>query len=418
MIQIITYDKSKYESYSDSYKVSELGEFDSFDDYTINVIDLTNEDIWKFRGDAYNTLNCVSDLKTLSKELGSTIKSKTIIVLPQNCDFKYYKNYRDIYEKTIKIKNILPSVIEIISKNLFKIEGVEISYSKNNSIISDICYKSDFNFNDIVPESFTVITKSKGSDKNTSIIYENITITSLNIFETEQHLSTFIMFLLGVGKEKTVVPDWIDEFNFFDDKELKDNKSKNNDQIKLLQEKNNEIDVKLGCNNKIKSILYTTGDELVEVVMKILDDMLENDSSGFVDEKKEDFLIKKDSITFVGEIKGISSAVANKNVSQLDVHVQGYIDQITENGIDEKVKGLLIVNHQRNKKIEERNEVHQNQIDLATRNGALIIESTTLLSLYEKFLEKEMDSQRIVQLLTDKVGILLKKDIDRTLLKK
>ncbi len=411
MIQVITYDKFKYESFSNNYKISELGEFDSFDDYKINVIDLSNEKVWMFRGDSYDSLNCISDLKTLSKELNSTIKSKTIIVLPQNCNFLYREDYKGNYTKMVKIKNILSSVIEIISKSLFRINGFEISYSKNNSIISDTCYKSDFNFSEIIPNSFDVITKSKGSDKNTSIIYRNIIITSLNIFETEHHLSNFISPLLVDDKGKTVIPDWMDNIFFFDDKDLKKSKSKNNDEIKFLQEKNNEIDVKLENNNKIKSILYTTGDELVKVVMEILDDMLENNSSDFVDEKKEDFLIKKDSVTFVGEVKGISSAVANKNVSQLDVHVQGYIDQITETGTNEKVKGLLIVNHQRNKNIEERNSVHQNQIDLAIRNNALIIESTTLLSLYEKFLEKKIDSQRIVNLLTEKVGILLEKDI-------
>lgn len=411
MIQIITYEKSNFESFSNDYKISELGEFDSFDDYKINIIDLTNEQIWEFNGDSYKSLNCISDLKTLSKELKSTNKSKTIIVLPQNCNFKYLKDYRGNYTKVIKIKNILSSVIEIISKNLFEICGFELSYSKNTTIIDDMCYNSDFNFNQVVPKSFTPITKSKSSDKNTTIIYENIIITSLNIFETKQHLSSFIKPLLVSDKEKTAIPEWMNDINFFNDKDLKDNKSKNNDEIKLLQEKNNEIDVKLENNNKIKSILYTTGDELVEVVMKILDDMLENDSSDFIDEKKEDFLIKKDSITFVGEIKGISSAISNKNVSQLDVHVQDYIDKILENGTNEKVKGLLIVNHQRNKKIEERNDVHKNQIDLATRNGALIIESTTLLYLYEKFLEKTMNSQKILKILTDRVGILQKNDV-------
>ena len=53
--------------------------------------------------------------------------------------------------------------------------------------------------------------------------------------------------------------------------------------------------------------------------------------------KKEDFLINKDDITFVGEIKGLSSAVQNKNISQLEVHIQNYFDKLQEEGKEEKV---------------------------------------------------------------------------------
>ena len=110
--------------------------------------------------------------------------------------------------------------------------------------------------------------------------------------------------------------------------------------------------------------------------MEILDIILKNNSSNFIDKKRENFLIKKENITFVGEIKGVSQAVANKHVSQLDVHVQSYIDDITEKGLKENVKGLLIINHQR-----------------------------------DKFLEKKIDTQKIEKIFTENVGILKKTDL-------
>lgn len=414
MIQIITYNKTKFQNFSENYKISNLDEFDSFDDYNITIIDLSNENIWYYNNDSTSSLNNISDFQTLKKEIETSKHCKIIIVLPQNCYFYYdYYWYNKQYQKSIKLKDILSSFISLLSKNLFKIEGFDISYSKNTTLIGNCSYKSDFNFNEIISNSFSVITKSKCSDKTTSIVYENLIITSLNIFETPQHLMEFINPLLIDNNTETIIPDWFNNINFFDDKTLKNNKIENIKKIELIREKNKEIDKKLEKNNKIKSILYTTGDELVKNVMEILDTILENDSSDFIDEKKEDFLIKKEAVTFVGEIKGVSSSVANKNISQLDVHVQSYLDKITEQGLKENVKGLLIINHQRNKNINERNEVHQNQIDLATRNGALIIESTILLSLYEKFLENKISSQKIVYLLSDKVGILLKKDITK-----
>jgi len=141
--------------------------------------------------------------------------------------------------------------------------------------------------------------------------------------------------------------------------------------------------------------------------MSILDELLDYDSSQFVDEKREDFLIKKEDITFIGEIKGVSSAVANKNVSQLDVHVQSYLDKLQEESTEEKVKGLLIINHQRNKPLEERQEVHEHQRNLATRNGSLIIETQTLLKIFEEYKQGKLTKEKCKKLFIDNEGLLM-----------
>lgn len=339
-------------------------------------------------------------------------KSKTIIVFPQNINYKYcWIDYKQIFNESIKIKDMLLNFIDIISKNLFNINGFEIFYSKNKTTINEFTYKSDFNFIANIEESFNVISKSDNSDKITTIIYDSKIITSLDIFESTKHLENYLLSIMIDENKKTDIPEWVKDINFFDDKKLKNDKLKNTEKINVLNEKNKKINDKLEINNKFKRILYTSGDELEEIVIQILDDMLKNNSSNFINEKKEDFLIKKESVTFIGEIKGLSSAVGNKNVSQLDVHVQGYMDKIESENSTENVKGLLIINYQRNKKISERNEIHKNQIDLAIRNGALIIDSVVLLKLYEKFLEKKLDTQKIIKLFTKKVGILQEKDI-------
>ena len=62
--------------------------------------------------------------------------------------------------------------------------------------------------------------------------------------------------------------------------------------------------------------MYTNGEQLVEVVFDILESFFSYSLSEFKDEKKEDFLIKLDSVTFIGEIKGITSNVKSEHVSQ------------------------------------------------------------------------------------------------------
>lgn len=412
MIQIITCNKKKFDDYDSKYKISSIDEFDSFDDYNINIIDLSEESLWRYSGMNVRSIDRYSDLKTLEKELSATKKSKIIIIFPQNCLYKYaWIPHNCSYDKSEKIKDMLPTVNGIISRNLTDIGELELMYSRNKTIINGYSYKADFNLNEVTECIFKVITKSDNSNKVTTAIYNDLIFTTLDIFESNEHLNEFLKLFTTDETQKTTEPEWIKNINFYNDEDLKIEKIGNQDKIKKLEEKNKKIDDKLEQNNKFKSVLYTTGDELVEIVMKMLDDMLEYDSSDFVDEKKEDFLIKKEDVTFVGEIKGISSAIGNKNVSQLDVHVQGYIDKILNQEKKENVKGLLIINHQRNKEISARNEVHQNQIDLAVRNSCLIIESTTLLYMYELYLQKKIDTHTIEKILTDKVGVLQREDL-------
>ena len=231
-------------------------------------------------------------------------------------------------------------------------------------------------------------------------------MTTLNISKDERIVSILIDKYCRYEDEKQSVPEWVYNVNFFNDEELKDKKEENSSKIKQLEDKNLALDKELSKNLAYKSILYTNGDELVKVVLEMLDEILDYDSSEFVDNKREDFLIKKEDITFVGEIKGLSSAVKNENVSQLDVHVQSYIDDLQKEDIEEDVKGLLIINHQRNKSLEDRQEVHEHQKKLAIRNGSLIIETITLLKIYEKYKLGNITKEECKKLFKDNIGLL------------
>lgn len=172
---------------------------------------------------------------------------------------------------------------------------------------------------------------------------------------------------------------------------------------KLEIEKSQEI---LSKNLYYKSILYSNGNELVKVVFEILENILDCDLSSFNDEKHEDFLIKKSNITFVGEIKGVNGSVKNANISQLDVHYNGYLDKLQEENKSENVKALLIINPNRSRPIKEREQIHQNQLNLAIRNGSLIIQTYDLLKIFEAFKQNKISSEEIEDIFTDKIGIL------------
>ena len=70
-------------------------------------------------------------------------------------------------------------------------------------------------------------------------------------------------------------------------------------------------------------------------------------------------------------------------------------------------KKILIVNHQRNKPLDERMEIHNNQIAKANRDDVLIIETKILLEIFNKFRKSELTKEVFFNMLKDKKGILL-----------
>lgn len=413
MIQIITYDINRYKDYSDKvYKISKLGEIQALDDFEICVIDLSNEYIWRYNETQPNNVNCLKDLLTIKEAIINCNTTTVLIILPQNLEFYYdreskYVNggYQYSLSKSIQLKDNKENLIKIINNNLLNIGNIRITFEKTKTIIEDKDIEADFNFTNY-QEEFKAITYSKNSNKVTTIQRDKIYLTTLNILKTNDILKLFIKNYCKENSEKEEMPEWIQNIKFYNDEQLEEDKNSNNEKIQKLKDKNIKLEEQLKKNLEYKSILYLSGDKLVKVVLEMLDEMLEYNSSEFVDEKKEDFLIKKEDVTFVGEIKGLSSAVQNKNISQLEVHIQNYFDKLQEEGIEEKVKGLLVINHQRNKPLEERQEIHEHQKNLATRYGSLIIETQTLLKVYEKYKLGNITKEECKKLFEDNIGLL------------
>ena len=205
--------------------------------------------------------------------------------------------------------------------------------------------------------------------------------------------------------ERSDCPEWIKDVEFYNDslqnKIIEDKKT-------IIREAEIEIEKaeeQLDKNLWYKTILYTNGDELVEVVFSILGQLFDYDLSDFVDEKKEDFQIHLDKGTLIGEIKGVTSNVKFEHISQLEVHFQRYQDLLLEEKRTESVKQVLIINPLRSKPVSKRESIHQDVINLAKRNEALIIETYSLLKLLEMFLQEEVTKEDIIKAIFNNSGL-------------
>ena len=63
------------------------------------------------------------------------------------------------------------------------------------------------------------------------------------------------------------------------------------------------------------------------------------------------------------------------------------------------------INYERNREISNRNEVHKTQIELASRNNTLMIDTLNLLQLYEKLLKGNISKQRAIDYINSKIGL-------------
>ena len=97
--------------------------------------------------------------------------------------------------------------------------------------------------------------------------------------------------------------------------------------------------------------------------------------------------------------------------AQLEVHYRRYLDQQENDYADESINQILIMNPFRNKALAHREPINEHQLKLANRNGCLIIETITLLQIFEKVLDGTLSTERCWDIFLNNTGLLKSNDI-------
>ena len=403
-IQLITYNPNEFQDYNKKIEINDFNKLKSLDNYDINIFNLNSKNMWKNKEttDAKANLNTImsSDFKSIKKMISNSKRSINIICLPQNLDY-YWKCYSSSYSS--QLKDMLPLFIKILEQ-LIPIEGLDIIYENSLTMVKSNLLPASFYINN---ECYDNLTNSSESNKITTIKSGNLIITSLEIIKiNESNLLLDYLSEIGLIKEELEYPDWIYKYNFDDDAIQNNNIEQAKEQIKIQKEIIDKANQKLQKNLHYKSILCNNSDALVEVVFEILEYIFDISLSDFNDEKKEDFLFKKEDTTYIGEIKGVTSNVKYENISQLEVHYSKYLDKLQEINITENIKKILIMNYERKKDILLRDEINQMQNDLAKKNETLIIDTKALLSIYEKILQGRLEKSKVIDYIKNNSGLI------------
>ncbi|WP_149719093.1 hypothetical protein [Campylobacter concisus] len=313
--------------------------------------------------------------------------------MPENTKVSVLR-FGGITTKTTSIKDI----IKQINYGLCKLTSSDarLRYETSTTTIGERKFYSNFVFEDVDCETI----KWSNGGKSTIVKHnERLYSTTLLIENTTNDLEILISFIVS-RFQKSDVPDWFNGFEYFDDAMLKNKRNKLLDIYRQIE----DIDRQIDKNNRFKSILYSNGDELIGVVKEILVDIFKLQDDYFIDVKKEDFRFECENMNFIVEIKGINTNVKNSNIAQCKKHVTDFLIAGDNTMSPDNVKGLLIINPQRDIDPSKREPIHANQISYAKSEGILIITTLELLKLYQAYTKDEVVSNKCFEIFKNNVG--------------
>lgn len=229
--------------------------------------------------------------------------------------------------------------------------------------------------------------------------FGNITIMHDNEIERTGNRNNYVKqrqtLLMNLMRkiDNQEIPEWVNEIKILDEKNIEKHIQETENEILDLEKKKKESLIRLEENRKYKELLFTSGDTLVEIVKKVLIEMLEIEIDD-IDVKKEDLSFELNNKKILVEVKGINTAIKRENVSQAQRHIE---DDARENNIEdddipELYKGLLIINPYIKSSIKERmqKEFYSKTViaDIEHYN-ICAIDTITLLGLFQKYREGE-----------------------------
>ena len=393
-IQIISY--STIFKINDPHISQTIRTFDcpmSFDEFDLNIIDLNSPKLWSLSLEDQKCNRAIYYIRTLKEIIENSKKSMSIILMPANTKVSVLR-YGDITTKTTSIKDIIKQINYGLCE--LTLSYARLRYETSTTTIGERKFYSNFVFEDV---DYETIKWSNGGKSTIVKHNEKLYSTTLLIKNATNDLEILISFIVS-RFQKYDVPDWFNGFEYFDDAMLKNKRNKLLDIYRQIE----DIDRRIDKNNKFKSILYSTGDELVGVVKEILVDIFKLQDDYFIDVKKEDFRFECENMNFIVEIKGINTNVKNSNIAQCKKHVTDFLIAEDNTMSPDNVKGLLIINPQRDIDPSKREPIHANQISYAKSEGILIITTLELLKLYQAYTKDKVVSNVCFEVFKNDVG--------------
>lgn len=400
MIQMLTYTGKETEFEGSNVIVNSIHDARSLDDFEINIISLNDENMWCCYDKQKESINSIADIYSLADMVENSKKTKVVVLFPSNLKYKFnYWTSEKKYHNSCELKDMIVKMKVAVLQKLYQpFSYMQLVYENTETYINGESLEAAFYFKD----SLNSLIKST-SEKTVVCKYGEVIASSL-ILKTYDQLIKFLEEV-GLIVQKESIPDWMEEIQMFDDDKQLNVIQESEQLIAQQREIIAKAEEALERNKRYKSILYTNGSELVDVVFDILQQMFGCNLEEFEDKKVEDFSFELSGITYIGEIKGIGSNVTSTNITQLELHHSSFTDKNPDIK-EENIRCILIINYQRKRPLADRDPVDQKQITLAEKYGSLIVDSNTLLQLFDKYIKGEVSRENCIDIFTNNTGLL------------
>lgn len=240
--------------------------------------------------------------------------------------------------------------------------------------------------------------------KNNIVIMHDLSLRFKENSVDVSGMSGMIKFLLqNDNEEESIVDvDWLNQINILDDKEIEQKIKKNETEINKLIEDKKLLKEKIESNNYYKTILFSSGDKLVEVTKKMLEEVLKVPIDD-IDLKKQDLYLKIKGINVLIEIKGVNHPFKRENISQTSRHVKDFaeLNNIYGADVEKLCKGVLILNPYCQQELKDKisKEFYSKEvISDAEYDRICTLDTLTFLNYFSKWKEnpKSIDFKKIL----------------------
>ena len=373
----------------------------------MNILELCNYDCLTNFGVVLESFN--NKVITKCKLENISFKSYDAFIITVDL-LKEYEENKDVFQKIESLKK--PIIYIYHSNNRPDDIGMKFLSEKYNLKfnLSDCSVLDTDNWNykpycfDDGDEAYSISTKSgKGKCfiKNTNQFYiykkKNIIIMHDLVIRYDgmglldkTRLINMVKYILQTDEEESNTSvDWLQNITILNDKELSEKYEKNISILEDIRREQEKIKNEIDKNNYYKSLLYCSGDKLVEVVECILQEML-NVKIDDKDQKRQDLFFKLDNVNILVEVKGVNHPFQRDNISQVKRHVKDFAEAHAIYGADvEKCcKGVLIINPYSMQDLKEKidKEFYSNEVIAdAEYEKVCTLDTFTLLNYYSKW---------------------------------
>lgn len=271
----------------------------------------------------------------------------------------------------------------------------------------------------ILGEVKNPLLKIKGTKRAISAVYEYgngkiVLLPAINYDlsdneEWDSILETYLDALLELDKnllnctDTVEAPEWINQIKIFDEANQEEKLREIEKKVLTLKQEASKIKDRLKAIERYKYIVSTTGINLEDITMEILDNL------GFVLETtipgRADIIGKYNDNPVVFEVKGVTKSAAEKHAAQLEKWSAEYF---ADTGI--KPKSVLVVNAFCNKPLAERTEdAFPNQmLSYSESREHCLIDTTQLLCLFIDLNENPKEKETEISALLNTVGVYSK----------